>query len=340
MRTLSRGFLACAVSVLAPDLVLGQLQPPPQIEGPATRMRPQEAAGLSEILVPRRPPAVELDREAAGFARDSRPDLLTWERVYTLALVRARGGHRPLAETLDPKALDEQAARLGVADFVRFREEFLAAKPGAVEGFRDPSGDFLEILRRLQTIDYARRNLTFHESMLALIKELSQGQAGGLSQLDVALLEAALTRARQNLSEEITGFRDRLEELKVALGLSPHAPVIPDRERLAAFSRVPDAVEEWQRRSDRQLQELPRIVQKLPALRTVVFDGRSILEQMGGTRDQQEVMLASAVRLAIRNRPGVNKGQAPGDADAAIELNVRRRIRHLYDLSRTYNGEQ
>ena len=58
-----------------------------------------------------------------------------------------------LPKVLDPKALDEQTARLGVADFDRFRTDFLAARPGGGRSFRDPSGDYLDLLRRLEMID-------------------------------------------------------------------------------------------------------------------------------------------------------------------------------------------
>ncbi len=90
----------------------------------------------------------------------------------------ARGG---FAEAIDPKALDEQAARGGAAEFDRFRKEFLAAG----RSFRDPSGDYLDLLRRLQTIDNARRSVAVHENLSKLFGELIQGEAAGLTQLDV-----------------------------------------------------------------------------------------------------------------------------------------------------------
>ncbi len=354
MRCLPARFLACVVWILAPASVVGQppappsAQPaepvvgqapaPPRLDGQVVPIRPGEAMGITEIIVARVPP---LDlKMAAGLSPDSHPELLTWERVYALALVRARRGHGPLAEALDPKALDDQAARNGVADFARFRKEFLAAKPGADEDFRDPSGDFLALLGRLQMIDHARRNVAFHENMLKLMQELIQGQASGLSQLDVDLVNAALVRARQSWSDESADFRNRLDALKVELGLSPHAPVLPDHQSVVAFSRVSDELEAWSRRPDRILSELPRIIHGQPVLGSVVVEGLPILERIGGGPAPSEDMLTRAARLAIQNRGAVDKGRSPGDADAALELDVRRRVRHLFELRRAYNGEQ
>ena len=84
------------------------------------------------------------------------------------------------------------------------------------------------------------------------------------------------SRHGRGTHREIAGYRDALDELKVALGLSPHAVVIPDRRSIAAFRQVFDMVDDWQRRPDRSLAELPRIVERLPALGDVVVNGRRL----------------------------------------------------------------
>ena len=71
------------------------------------------------------------------------------------SLVHARTGLTSSTDVLDPKVLAELATRHGVADFSRFRHDFLVGRPGAGGTFRDPSGDYLELLRRLQVIDNA-----------------------------------------------------------------------------------------------------------------------------------------------------------------------------------------
>src|SRR4051794_3268453 len=78
-----------APSVLRPDLI------PPTAGGPQ----------------PARPTWGQDDTAAAGLPTGSRPEVLTWERVYTLALVRRRAGGGALSEVLDAKALAEQAGR-------------------------------------------------------------------------------------------------------------------------------------------------------------------------------------------------------------------------------------
>jgi hypothetical protein len=361
MRTILSGLLACGLFGVATVSVFAQPQPPqaprpgtidavepklapelgampplPQVRGRGNNL--DEAVGFSGILVPTvsRIP----DKEVVGLAPGSRLDILTWERAYALALVRVRDSRGGLAEALDPKALDEQAARLGVADFDRFRKDFLAARPGAGGTFRDPSGDDLDLLRRLQMIDNARRNVAFHENLSKLLAELIQGEAGGLSQFDLDMVFAALLRGRQSLSDEIGQFRDKLDEVKVALGLSPHAPVIPDRRSLNALATAFDAVENWSKNPDRNLNELHKLTQKLPALGEVVVDGHPILGTVEANPEPSEDVLANAVRLAIANRGGPDKGQLAGDGDVRLELSVRRRIRHLFETRRAYEGEK
>ena len=143
MRTLSTGFLACAVYVLAPSLAFGQPQAPPRPAGEKDQYpKPHE---LARVLQRHVSPSLEVDKEIAGLSASSQPEVLTWERVYALALARTRGGPGPRGEALDPKAIAEQASRNGVADFGTFRNEFLAARRRGGEGFHDPSSDFLAL---------------------------------------------------------------------------------------------------------------------------------------------------------------------------------------------------
>ena len=338
MRTLSPGFLACAVYVLAPALAFGQPQAPPRPEG--EKDQPPKAHELAHLLQQHISPSLEVDKEIAGLSASSHPEVLTWERVYALALARTRGGPGLRGEALDPKAIAEQATRNGVADFGGFRKEFLAARRRGGGGFHDPSGDFLALLDRLKRIDHARRNVAFHENVFTLCSELIKGETAGLSQLHLDQAEASLVLARQALAEEIADYRDRLEKFKVAMGLSVRAPVVLDRGIVASFGRVFDQARSWQERPEHSLSELPRIIKGLPALGEVVVEGRPILALMGGSTDQQEEALTLAARLAIQNRSDLDKGQAPGDAAAALELDIRRRIRRLFEMRRAYEAQQ
>jgi hypothetical protein len=334
MRTLSPGFLACAVYVLAPALAFGQPQAPPRPVGEIDQH--PTVHELARILQPRVPSSLEVDKEIAGLSASSHPEVLTWERVYALALVRARRGPGLRAEALDPKVIAEQAKRNGVADFGGFRQEFLAARRPGGGDFHDPSGDFLALLDRLKWIDRARRNVAFHENVFALMSELIKGENAGVSQLNLDQVGATLGVARQALAVAIGDYRD----LKVAMGLSVRAPAVLDREIVASFGRVFDQARSWQERPEHSLSEVPRIINGLPALGEVVVEGRSILALMGGSTDQQEEALTRAARLAIQNRSDLDKGQAPGDAAAALELDIRRRIRRLFEMRRDYEVQQ
>ncbi len=132
-----------------------------------------------------------------------------------------------------------------------------------------------------------------------------------------------------------------LDELKPALGLSPHAAVFPDRRGIAAFDQVFQAAEDWSRRPDRNLAELPQIIGRLPAIGDVVVNGRPILPPttpilpaIGPAPGSVEDRLRDATRLAIRNHP--DKGQDPGDGAVVHELRVRRRVRRLLEIRGGY----
>jgi hypothetical protein len=272
----------------------GQPQPPPapraQVLGPAG------AIGLDQILTPRVPGASV--KELVGVPEQAPVELLTWDRAYTLALVRARAGDVAPAEVLDPQALAEQARRHGVADFARFRKDFLAGRP---EGgaFHDPGPAYYAVLRRLQAVDDARRHVATLENLSKLLQDLIQGEAAGLSQFDIDFTSEALVRGRQRMSREVVGLRDALDELKVALGLSPRAAVVSDRQALAVFRDVLTAVDAWSRQPDRMLGELPRIVDRLPTPGDALVDGRPILRQIEQAPARMEEVLRDAARQAI-----------------------------------------
>ena len=170
------------------------------------------------------------------------------------------------------------------------------------------------------------------------MEEQIQGESGGLSQLDIDLIRSMLLRARRDLAEEIGRFRDRLDEMKVSLGLSPHAAVIPDGRALAPFRRVLDGADDWARKPDRSLAELHRLAQTFPALGEVAVNGHPILGKLEANPEPGEDALASAVRVAIKNRGGPAKGEAQADADVHLELRVRRQLRRLFETHRAYEG--
>ena len=114
-------------AVVAPSLPAPP-QPPPQGErqlGEVGRMKPDEAESFVSLFFPQLPPlTLDSVKGIVGLSTGSRPELLTWEHVYTPALVRARTGLTSSADVLDPKVLAELAARHGVADFSELRIDF------------------------------------------------------------------------------------------------------------------------------------------------------------------------------------------------------------------------
>ena len=136
--------------------------------------------------------------------------MLTWDRIYALALVRVRTRRGAFSPALDPAALEREALRLGVADFARFRINFHSNGP-----FHDPGPAVLELQGRLLAIENTRRNVWFHESLHKLVSERSRGNASGLNRLDVDTAEAAMLRVSTDLADDIRQFRDGLDELEV-----------------------------------------------------------------------------------------------------------------------------
>jgi hypothetical protein len=152
--------------------------------------------------------------------QSNNPELLTRDRIYPLALVRERAARGVAQQAFDPQALALESDRFGVADFARFRQEFLAHPSAASTALQDPSSRFLDLLRRLLTIDYVRRNVAFHHNIKKLVQELVQGENSGLGRIDVDRIEQASLKAGQRLAEEVAQFRDRLDETKASLNLS------------------------------------------------------------------------------------------------------------------------
>jgi hypothetical protein len=275
----------------------------------------------------------DIDKELAGLGKDSKPAVLTWDRVYLLALLRARGGRIVPSPTLDMEALAREGARLGVADFAKFRNDFVASKQ-----FHDPSALVLDLLRRVVTIDNVRRTVVAHETLNAMLIERIQGESSGLTRLDLDGVFAALIRSRQRLSERTREFRDRLDELKVALGLSPRTAIVLDRRSIAGSGAVFDQVESWSRFPNRALDELPRIIGRLPNLGEVVVSGAPILAALMSDQDQWEPVLTQAAQFALEHQGKLGQGEVAGDAADALELSIRRRIRRLVAIRRGYDG--
>jgi hypothetical protein len=332
MRILSRGIIAgsCLAILAAPALA-----------GPQTPALPAfDSPGL-DLLVPRPVfSSPELDKQSAGLPIESRPEVLTWERVFALALIRFRAGDGPAAETLVPSELDLKAKKSNIDDFSRFRTDFLATNADSRKTFRDPSTEYFRLLRRLQSITSSRKDIAFHENLYVLLRELVQGASSGLSQIDIDRVGAALERARQRLNDEVGHYRNDLDHTKVAFGLSPHAAVVPDRLILTAFDVTFEGVDQWHRNPQRTLDQLPKLVDRLPVLGDVTVGGRPLSDAIRPDPNAIDGLLADATREAIKNRGAPHGGQVLGNAEVQLELQIRRQVRHLLEIKRAYNGEK
>jgi hypothetical protein len=314
---------ACvAILSLAPTRSSRPADDPQRPAAPPPPVAPD--AGLATALTPGNP---EFDEAlAAGLPRGSRPPVLGLERAYDLALIRARADRNEgRATTLDAKAVAELAEKYDVSDFARFRKDFLTG-----EGFRDPAAGFLDLLRRLHEVESAQRDVAARERILAVFVELAKGAASGVTRAEVDLVDSASQQARLDLQGREARYRDALDEFKVALGLSPHAPAVPARTLLAGFRDVADQLDFWARTEDRDSAAPAAILDRLPKPPDVAVEGRSVLGGVGQP-ERQEDLLQAAARVAARNRP---------DGGDRLELRVRRQVRRLQQLHGAYQAER
>jgi hypothetical protein len=97
------------------------------------------------------------------------------------------------------------------------------------------------------------------------------------------------------------------------MGIPPDTPLIVDMSLAQPFYDVFNAVDAWQRRADRSLNELPNIIAKLPELEDIDVEGRSVLgpyrnyrstikQFVPETEEGLEDLLQSAVRIALEYR--------------------------------------
>jgi hypothetical protein len=311
-----------------------QREPAAPTPGAGVGQPPQEPEGS---LVPAAPP---IDYAAlAGLASGTAAPVLTLERAYTLALVKARAPRPSLAATLDVKALDDQAAALGVADFARFRDEFLgpaappAGRPEGQAAFRDPSGPLLGALADLMAAENAGRYPAAFAPLRGVATDLLKGDLPGLGAMFYRL-DNEIEQARRIRADARRDYRDRLDALKVELGLSPHAPVVADAASLAPFRDVFVALDRWAANPSRDPRQVPAIVNRLAPLEGAVLDfapDRPTLVAVAADTARLEPVLQAAESLAVANRGG-------HDPDGTIALRVRRLVRHLVEEHAAYES--
>ena len=105
--------------------------------------------------------------------------------------------------------------------------------------------------------------------------------------------------------------------------MPPDTAIVMDQSWLGEpFYNVFNAVDDWQKRPDRNLNELPGIIGKIPELQDIDIDGRSVLGIYRNYRasrgsdfvPEDEDGLEDLLQAAVPGRPGVPPGpdERPG----------------------------
>jgi hypothetical protein len=246
-----------------------------------------------------------------------------------------RGGGR--AVILEPLTQAERNLLYAVRTFALFRQQFFVVTltGGTIQNFgqgfnlvgfsapgnTDPTIGFIPVVFNLVEIEVDRRNLVFLESLAKLYQELIQGEASGLSRLQVDQVMQRVLAGRQALEADKITYRTQLDEFKMQLSLPPDTPMVVDMSLAEPFYRVFNAVDNWQRDSRRSLEQLPGIIAQIPELEDVDIEGRSALKPYRNYRstlkeflpDNEEILedlLQSAVRISLEYRMDLMNNRA------------------------------
>lgn len=232
-----------------------------------------------------------------------------------------RGGGR--AVVLENLTLAERALLYQTRAFAKFRQEFIVTilTGGTVQNFGstfnlagfstagniDPTVGFIPVIVNLQQIDIDRKNVAYFERLVQLYEQLIQGEASGLSQLQVDQAKLNLINARGRLVGDTVQYRNNLERYRVQLGLPPDTPIVLDLGLVQPFRDAFQKIDDWQKNKARNLDDLPGIVGAIPELEDVVIDGRSLLGIYKGSESYTEEqtledILQAGVRIAMEFR--------------------------------------
>jgi len=237
----------------------------------------------------------------------------------TLVQPLLRGGGR--AVTLEQLTQVERNLLYQIRAFAKFRQEFVVASLAggqipqfgsavALQGFsgggnNDPTVGFLNLLEDVQLVENARRNVAAFQQIVTVYRELINGEASGLSKLQLDQVDAQLQQARQTYVILRTTYRGDLDGFKLQMGLPPDTPLIPNRSITSRFNAVYEAVDRWQGNPRHELSDLPQFARQLPNLEDVKIDGRSVLGVYGegkNDEDQLEELLLAGERTALEHR--------------------------------------
>jgi hypothetical protein len=245
-----------------------------------------------------------------------------------------RGGGR--AVTLEPLTQAERNLLYAVRAFGLFRQQFFVVTltGGTIQNFgntfalagfssagnSDPTVGFLPVVFNLVELEVDRRNLLFLESVARLYQALIQGEASGLSRLQLDQVMQRVIAGRAALILDRNTNRYQLDQFRMQMSLPPDLPLIVDMSLAQPFYDVFDAVDAWQRDAKRSLDQLPFIIAKLPELEDIDVEGRSVLAPYRNYRSTKEFVpeneegledtLQASVRIAMEYRMDLMNARA------------------------------
>lgn len=292
--------------------------------GQVSSLQMSEVAGMGKLLN-------SGGRILVGFAnqvvfnlvgnKPFQPSLVQSSLPLTFVQPLLRGGGR--AVTLEALTLAERSLLYQVRAFAKFRQEFIVSvliagtvqnlgSTFALAGFSsagntDPTVGFIPVVLDAAQIEIDKRNVATLEQIVNLYKQLIDGEASGLTQLQVDQAQTSLINGRLRLAQDILTYRNNLDSFKMQMGLPTDTPLTVDLGLYQPFKDVYMELDRWQRNPRRDLKELPAIVEKVPDLEDVVIDGRSVLSPYKDSKGEAnegglEDILQAAVRTALEYR--------------------------------------
>src|SRR5208283_1442035 len=233
-----------------------------------------------------------------------------------------RGAGR--AVVLENLTQAERSLLYQVRTFAQFRQQFIVdmltggtiSQPGvgfnlvgfSTTGNTDPTIGFIPLAENVAEVIVDLRNLAFFEQLAALYEQLIEGESSGLSQLQVDQVKSRVLTSRQTLITDIITLRNTNDSFKQQIGLPPDTPVVPDVSLFQPYLDVFAEIDEWQRSKNRKMEDVPKIVNKIPQLKDIVLDGHSLLgPYLSSTtytdnEEDLEATLQAAVRIALEYR--------------------------------------
>ena len=218
----------------------------------------------------------------------------------------------------------ERSLLYQVRTFAQFRQQFIVdmltggtiSQPGvgfnlvgfSTAGNTDPTIGFIPLAQNVAEVIVDLRNLAYFEQLAALYEQLIEGESSGLSQLQVDQVKSRVLTSRQTLIADIITLRNTNDQFKQQIGLPPDTPMVPDVSLFQPYLDVFAEIDEWQRNKNRKMEDVPKIVDKIPQLKDIVLDGHSLLgpyltsTTYTDNEEDLEATLQAAVRIALEYR--------------------------------------